>query len=165
MKYFSALFFLALLGLDIFSKGWALENLPLIHWYEGYPFNGLGVFDLGPVTFSLNFVTNTGAAWGLFAGGALWLFIVRLGVIFGLMAFLFFFNKGKAPAFPLWLILTGAVGNAIDYFLYGHVIDFFHFTFWKQSFPVFNFADSYITLGAIGLFLLTRSKKANVTVK
>ena len=159
MKYWLAAVCLMLLGLDVFSKQWAAQHLPLIHWQEGYPFNGIGVFQLGGVSFSLNFVTNTGAAWGLFANQAGWLFVVRLGVILGLMFFLTLFNKGKIPAFPMWLILTGAFGNALDYALYGHVIDFFHFTFWGSSFPVFNFADSYITLGAISLFFLTRARR------
>jgi Lipoprotein signal peptidase len=57
----------------------------------------------------------------------------------------------------MWLIVTGAIGNAFDYWRYGHVIDFLHFTFWGSSFPVFNLADAYITLGAISLFLLTRA--------
>ena len=53
----------------------------------------------------------------------------------------------------LWLIAVGAIGNALDYCLYGHVIDFIHFTFWGRTFPIFNLADTYITLGAIWLIL------------
>ncbi len=150
---------LAFLGLDFFSKSWALEHLPPIQWQSDYPFNGIGIFSIGGMSFSLNFVTNTGAAWGLFAGKAGYLFLMRLAVISGLIFFLLFFNKKRFPAFPLWLIATGALGNAIDYYLYGHVIDFLHFNFWGSSFPVFNLADSYITCGAAGLFFLTRSKK------
>lgn len=160
MKCWLVALCLILFGLDFVSKNFAVHYLPLIHWSEGYPFHGVGIFDLGKVTFSLNFVTNTGAAWGLFANQAGWLFLIRLGVILGLVFFLTVFNKGKIPAFPLWLIVTGALGNALDYGLYGHVIDFFHFTFWGSSFPVFNFADSYITLGAIALFFLTRTRRA-----
>jgi signal peptidase II len=44
----------------------------------------------------------------------------------------------------------------LDYLLYGHVIDFFHFVFWGYSFPIFNCADSYITLGVLGLIFLPR---------
>jgi lipoprotein signal peptidase len=157
MKYVFVLFFLLLFGLDIYSKQWAMGSLPIIHWHEGYPFGGIGVFDLGSVTFSLNFVTNLGAAWGLFAKYTGALFIVRLGIICGLIFFLALFNKGKMPGFPIWLIITGAIGNAFDYWRYGYVIDFLHFTFWESSFPVFNLADTYITLGAISLFLLTRA--------
>lgn len=159
MKVWTFALCLAFLGLDFLSKSLALEYLPPIRWHSVYPFNGIGVFAFGGVTFSLNFVTNTGAAWGLFSGQAGYLFLIRVAVISALAFFLLFFNKGKFPAFPLWLILTGALGNALDYYLYGQVIDFFHFTFWGHSFPVFNCADSYITLGALSLFFITRSKR------
>jgi len=53
--------------------------------------------------------------------------------------------------FPFALILTGAVGNVLDYFVYGHVIDMLHFVLWTYDFPVFNIADSLITLGVAGL--------------
>ncbi len=157
MKYLVALLLFALFALDIYSKQWAVEYLPRIHWHQGYPFGGIGVFELGGVTFSLNFVTNAGAAWGIFAQYTGSLFIIRLAVICGLIFFLALFNKGKMPIFPMWLIVTGALGNAFDYWRYGLVIDFFHFTFWGSSFPVFNLADSYITLGAASLFLLTHA--------
>ena len=51
------------------------------------------------------------------------------------------------------LIIAGAIGNLIDGFLYGHVIDYilFHTATW--SFAVFNLADSFITVGA-GLVVL-----------
>jgi signal peptidase II len=51
------------------------------------------------------------------------------------------------------LIISGAIGNLIDGFLYGHVIDYilFHTATW--SFAVFNLADSFITVGA-GLVIL-----------
>jgi signal peptidase II len=160
MKKWLFAFFLLLLGVDVISKMAALELVPPIRWLSAYPFGGIGLFQFGSVTFSLNFVTNTGAAWGVFAEYSGFLFAARLVIISSLAIFLLFFNKGKISAFPMWFVLTGAVGNAIDYWIYGHVIDFFHFTFWGWSFPVFNMADFYITLGAIGFLLSTRSKQA-----
>ncbi|MBU6446833.1 MAG: signal peptidase II, partial [Verrucomicrobia bacterium] len=61
--------------------------------------------------------------------------------------------------FPIWLVVTGAIGNVLDYCLYGHVIDFIHFTFWGYSFPIFNVADSCITIGILTLLLLPKQKK------
>jgi signal peptidase II len=64
---------------------------------------------------------------------------------------------------PIWLVLTGALGNALDYCLYGHVIDFLHFTFWGYSFPIFNIADSCIFLGVLMLILTPqKSKEAKI---
>lgn len=51
------------------------------------------------------------------------------------------------------LIIAGAVGNLIDGFAYGHVIDYILFHTETWSFAVFNLADSFITIGA-GLVIL-----------
>lgn len=116
-----------------------------------YPFSGIGIFAWGGVTCSLNYIVNTGAAWGLFAGYPGVLFIVRAIII---TAFALFSPRGPAMV----LILTGAVGNAIDYCCYGHVIDFIHCTFWGYSFPIFNVADSCISLGVLSLFFSKETK-------
>jgi signal peptidase II len=49
---------------------------------------------------------------------------------------------------PLALILAGAVGNLLDRVYHGHVVDFVH-VHWREvwSFPIFNLADSLITVG------------------
>ncbi len=52
----------------------------------------------------------------------------------------------------LALVLAGAVGNYADRVVRGYVVDFVHVTHW----PVFNLADVYVTLGALGLLLLSR---------
>jgi signal peptidase II len=156
-----ALVFLFLI--DIASKVGAIAYIPPMA-KGGYPFGGLGIFDFLGVSFSLNTVVNTGAAYGLFPGYPGLLFALRTAIILGLMAYLLFFKKEKRSAFPLWLVVTGAVGNALDFILYGHVIDFFHFQFWGRSFPVFNFADSYITIGVFFLLIAESFKKTPQTV-
>ncbi len=138
-------FFLLLLILDFATKVLAIDQIPALS-YGPYPFGGIGIFSLGGITFSLNYVVNTGAAWGLFGGYAGALFALRILIILGI---LFFVPKRV----PIWLLLTGAIGNAIDYCLYRHVIDFLHFTFWGYSFPIFNIADSCITIGILMLLL------------
>jgi signal peptidase II len=145
------LWLVLLLGLDITSKMIALRMVPPLD-FGPYPFGGIGVFSFGGITFSLNYIINTGAAWGFFAGNSGLLFVLRVIVI---LALIFLARK----QFPIWLIITGAVGNVIDYCLYGHVIDFLHFTFWGYSFPIFNIADSCITVGVFLLLLLSNKKK------
>ena len=130
-----------------------------------YPYGGVGVFsDFFGVSFSLNYVVNTGAAWGLFAGHSGLLFAFRFAIILGLVIYLLSSRRSSSPKFLLWLVVVGATGNAIDYALYGYVIDFFHFVFWGHSFPIFNLADSYITLGVLGLLLFTRKEKRQYVV-
>jgi signal peptidase II len=152
--------FLSLLGFDVVSKVLASQFVPaILPKIFGYPFGGISIFEVSGLSFSLNTVVNSGAAWGIFQGHSGLLFLLRAAIIGGLVVYLAFFNKGKSPALPLWLIVTGAIGNGIDYLAYGHVIDFFHFCFWGYSFPIFNLADCYISLGVISLLLFSRSAK------
>lgn len=146
-----------LLFLDFSSKICALHWIPPLSWGD-YPFGGIPLFNLFGISFSLNTVFNTGAAWGLFPGNPGLLFAFRMTILIALGLYLYFFQRPITQKTALWLVATGAVGNAIDYLLYGHVVDFLHFTFWGHSFPIFNFADSYITLGVIGLLLVPHSK-------
>lgn len=132
----------ALLLLDFASKWAATLMIPHVP-----------IAAVGGVTFSLDYVINTGAAWGMFAGYAGWLVLLRAAIIAGLLIY-------GMKGWQMKLIVTGAIGNVIDYCLYGHVVDFFHFTFWGYEFPVFNVADSCITIGVLALFLFAPKPKA-----
>jgi signal peptidase II len=138
-----------LLALDFFSK-WAAS-----HGIFTGSMRELPLFtDVLGVSLSLTCVYNTGIAWGFLQGFAGGLFIVRVLMIGALGVYLFF-RKSNI----LSLVLVGALGNVIDYVLYGSVVDFIHFRFWGYSFPVFNFADSYITIGAFLLFFSPSTQK------
>jgi signal peptidase II len=154
------LFFLLLLGADILAKYLALHHIPpLLPKFFDYPYGGIPIFSLGGVSFSLNTIVNSGSAWGFFQGHPGILFIIRMAIIGGLIGYLSFFNREKVSNLPLWLVVVGAIGNGIDYLAYGHVIDFFHFCFWGFSFPIFNLADSYISIGVLFLLLFSRSAR------
>lgn len=148
---FVFLSFPLLLALDILSKVAALRFIPHLQW-GSYPFGGIPIFsDFFGISFSLNTIFNTGAAWGVFNGYPGLLFFLRVAIIAGFGVYLYLYQRPSTKKISLWLIGAGAVGNAVDYLLYGHVVDFLHFVFWGYSFPIFNLADSYITLGAIGI--------------
>ena len=104
---------------------------------SGYPFGGIGVFsNWGGITFSITHVINKGAALGVFSSLQTWLVYARVCIVSGLFLFLLF---GRTTSFRkgcLTLIFAGAVGNVVDYFLYGHVVDMFYFIFWGYSFPL-----------------------------
>jgi len=109
--------------------------------------------------FNLTHVRNTGGAFGIFGGekggfGSLLFIIVSL-IAIGIIFFLFVKIKEDRPLFPLSfsLILSGAIGNLIDRFRYGEVIDFLDFHLFSFHWPAFNIADSAICIG-IGLTAL-----------
>lgn len=151
--------FSSLLAMDVVSK------MAALHWvaplrFGGYPFGGVPIFsDFLGISFSLNTVFNTGAAWGLFAGNPGFLFGARAAIVIGLGLYLYFFHRPMFKMVSLWLVAVGAIGNAIDYILYGHVVDFLHFVFWGYSFPIFNLADCCITLGVIGMLFASRKSQ------
>jgi signal peptidase II len=154
-------FVLFIFLLDLASKFWTQSHIPLMYASAPvYPYGGIGIFkDFFGVEFSLVHATNTGAAWSLFSDHASGLLILRLILITGLIFFLF---KEKSPylKLPIGLIIAGALGNILDIFFYGHVIDMFYFVFWGYSYPVFNVADSAICLGVF-LYILNSWKYAD----
>ncbi|MDP3143707.1 MAG: signal peptidase II [Candidatus Omnitrophota bacterium] len=99
--------------------------------------------------FHLTLVYNTGIAFGLFKSQTA-LFIVLSAIAIFLVAFNIY-NEVKRQQIDrvnwigLSLILGGAIGNLIDRLSWGFVIDFLDFRIW----PVFNIADSCITVGVI----------------
>ncbi|MBI5346832.1 MAG: signal peptidase II [Chlamydiae bacterium] len=154
--------FLFLLSLDILLKAYTFNFIPKMSWvHPAYPFGGIGVFKGLGMSFSINHVENLGAAWGIFAKYSNYLLYLRIFVFLGLIAYLIFNKKEKCKFFIL-LITIGALGNILDFLWYGTVIDMFYFKFGPYSYPVFNLADSYITIGIIGLILFQMFKKRKI---
>lgn len=152
--------FLVLLGLDALLKSYAFHNIPTMGaLHPFYPYGGVGVFqDFYQVTFAIVSVTNKGAAWGFLANSPNFLWWLRFIIIGFLAAYLFLRKVDWKRFAALGLVLTGAVGNLLDRFFYGSVVDMFYFQFGSYNYPVFNLADSYITIGIIW-FLLSSLKE------
>ncbi|MGY2838686.1 signal peptidase II [Thermostichus sp. MS-CIW-41] len=140
--------------LDQATKHWAVERLlpgPEI--------------ELWPGVFHLTYVENTGAAWSLFEDSAELLKWISLGVALALALLAIRGGiLGRWEQAGYGLVWAGAVGNGIDRFVNGYVVDFFNLI-WIR-FPVFNVADVAINLGVacllIGL-LQDNSKKTGST--
>jgi signal peptidase II len=149
----ASLFFLFL---DFYSKAWAYSFLPLAS-------NGLReipVFhDVLGVDFSITLALNRGAAWGMLSSFQDLILVLRLLVIASMLSYLFFFPHDRRREIPLLLIVTGAFGNVLDYFIYGQVVDFLRFNLWGYPFPIFNLADSLITVGVAAFFLVSYFSK------
>lgn len=115
--------------------------------------------------FSLTYIRNTGAAFGILAGSAasfrlpflIFFSLLAIGLIGMMLRRLSESKKGLITA--LTFILGGAIGNLIDRVVYGEVIDFLDFYWHRFHWPAFNFADSFITVGVmITFYYLVRSK-------
>lgn len=141
-----ALFALLLIGIDQVSKAFVAQNFRL----SDPP---LPLF-LG---FHTKYTHNTGAAFSLFHGNAFALGIVSLVVSIGIIAVLMI-RRRQISLFHqivMMLILAGALGNMIDRLFIGYVRDFIYFSITrpKFDFAIFNFADSFVVVGAILLIL------------
>ena len=125
------------LCLDQATKYWVVQN-----------FNLLETQPLIPGVFHFTYVRNTGAAFSLFAGNASILRWLSLLVSLGLMGFALFGGKlKKIEQISYGLLLGGAMGNGIDRFIFGSVVDFIDLRLIR--FAVFNLADVSINLGII----------------
>lgn len=131
-----------LLAIDIWVKQATVEHV--------LPSCGIPIFrDWFGVSFSLEYVKNTGAAWGAFSSMQNLLLWARGGIILALLAYVFYSTASFVRRMALSLVAAGAIGNVLDSLLYGHVVDMFHFRFGTYSFPVFNVADAVIFCGVL----------------
>lgn len=125
---------LAILGIDQLTKWLIVTNLQV---GESHPFIGQWL--------KLTYVQNRGAAFGMLQGYS-WFFLMAAGLV--VVAFIVYNARYKVPDPLRWwmgLVVAGAVGNFIDRFRFGYVIDFFDLGWW----PVFNMADAAIVTGGI----------------
>ena len=145
-----------LLFCDFFTKAYVYHVFPFYNPCAGGSCLAVPVFNnfIG-IDFLISLAVNKGAAWGVFAEFQVLLLVVRICVIFGMFVYLFFINNSLRWSIPLIFIIAGAIGNVIDFFLYGFVVDFLYFNLWGYHFPIFNFADICITIGVIYLILTT----------
>ena len=100
--------------------------------------------------FSLTYIKNSGAAWGMFAGGTIFLAIVSilfLGFIISSIKKMEDVTTFNVITYSL--IISGIIGNMIDRIVRGSVIDFFNFYIFGYDYPVFNIADIFIVVGII----------------
>ncbi len=111
----------------------------------------------------LHYTQNTGAAFGMLPG-LRWVFL-GLACLFVIAAFIFVFVYKKKidlmAKISLALITGGAIGNIIDRFRFGYVVDFIYVKI--INFAIFNAADSCIVIGGIllGVYVLFVYKEKN----
>lgn len=140
-----SLFAALLVAADQFTKHLAVAQLK--------PVGSLVVI---PGFFSLSYVENRGAAWGMLAGQQFFL------IAFSVLTLGFLVWKRKQLFHSLWgstatltLLIGGVIGNLIDRIRLNYVVDFLDFYWGHTHFPAFNIADSAICCGVF-LFIATQ---------
>lgn len=152
-----------LIIIDQLTKGWTQSTFR----FEGQTIEVIRGF------FSLTFVKNPGAAFGMGSQSSLLvrqLMFLAVPTLFSFWVVYILIKTISGPfhmSLAYALILAGAVGNLIDRYTLGYVVDFFLFYYKQHDFPAFNVADSCITVAA-GLLIwdmllqLKNKKKADV---
>lgn len=128
--------------IDQLSKWWFIENL---RWKPGLMLK---------VTSFLNMVYtwNYGISFGLMREYYQYsnaIFLITNTIIVCYLYYLMIRSKTIGSFAGYSFVIGGAVGNLIDRFFRGAVFDFIHFHYQNYSFPVFNLADCFITIGVI----------------
>lgn len=129
-----------LVATDRVFKSWAAQNLQM---------GSIG-YDLGPIALTL--VHNNGAAFGMGQGGGMLFVAMAAIIVVAIVVWIVLAKQTRTlEIVSLGLIAAGGIGNCIDRLTTGYVVDFIQFTF--IDFPVFNIADTCITIGVVLLFI------------
>lgn len=112
--------------------------------------------------FSLTYVRNQGAAWGMFQGAH---YVLAGFAVVAMAACVLFWRHlfgEERRAIPVGgLLFAGIIGNLIDRVRLGYVVDFLDFHWGVHHFPCFNIADCAICISVFLLILLQwRTKNA-----
>ncbi len=110
-----------------------------------------GHLDLIPGVLRITYATNSGGAFSMFADHTMVLAIVSAVVCLVVIVLMITLKRANLAKLALGFILGGAIGNLIDRFVMGYVVDMFEPLF--IDFAVFNVADIFITIGAL-LFVI-----------
>ncbi len=133
----------AVFALDQWTKRWATRSLA-----DRAPIQVLDDF------VRLTYTRNSGVAFGLGAGSHFPFYIFSVIATLAILAlFLRGRVRGRGQQIALSLILGGALGNLVDRITTGLVVDFIEVGVRRWRFPVFNVADSSVTIGVL-LFAL-----------
>jgi len=136
--------FLILVAIDQVTKYFVLENLkdrPAIELIEG--------------VFELQYLENRGAAFGMLQNAQM--FFVFIAVV--MLSFILFVlikmpTSRKYASWHCFLVMlaAGGIGNMIDRIRLNYVVDFLYFSL--IDFPIFNFADVFVSVGTVMLFII-----------
>lgn len=114
-----------------------------------------------PSFFYLTYIQNDGAALNILSGDTFILITISLIALLYIIKLVITSKDNSMFQTIIYsLLISGILGNVVDRIFYGKVIDFLDFHIFSYNFPVFNFADTFIVIGAILLVVnIIRSEK------
>ncbi|MDB2348848.1 signal peptidase II [Alphaproteobacteria bacterium] len=115
-------------------------------------FNYIDLYQFIKITyfFDITHIHNFGVSFGLFAGTIPALVLVIIGLFVTAFVLYLYINSSEfLERWGLFIIICGAIGNIVDRFINGYVIDFLYLHINQYYWPAFNFADIYISIGII----------------
>ena len=103
---------------------------------------------------NLVYVENKGVSFGMLSDYNIPFLLGILSFVISIyIIFLMTKSESRLELIGLSMILGGAIGNGIDRMFSGYVIDFIDLYYRNFHWPAFNFADSFITVGAVLFFI------------
>ncbi len=108
-----------------------------------------------PRFFEITYLKNTGAAWSMMSGQQALLSLIAV-VAIGVMLYVLMKARKNHLLYTriaMALMISGAAGNLYDRLIFQYVRDFLNFYIFGYDFPVFNIADSALTIGVIVLII------------
>lgn len=153
MLVVSLILIISLVACDQIIKVLIVNNYAeCVGYARDYYTFSIGKFDI----FGLTHIRNDGAGWSILGGQTVFLIVFTSAVMLGILAYMIIKRKklGKIDFICFSLIVAGGIGNLIDRIRmliepdFNGVIDYINLSF--IDFPVFNFADICVVVGAIG---------------
>ncbi|WP_411844010.1 signal peptidase II [Salinicoccus sp. HZC-1] len=128
-----------LLGLDQLTKYLVVQNME-----EGESIPVLGKY------LAITSHRNSGAAWGMLQGQMIFFYIVTV-IVLAILVYVYFkeAKNNLLLQIAIVMLIAGSIGNFIDRILFQEVVDFVDVLLIFYDFPIFNIADSALTVGVI----------------
>jgi signal peptidase II len=134
---------LTIFALDQWVKNWLIGPMQL---------RQRGHIDLLPF-FDFTYTENRGVSLGMFTANSMemrWILVAVTAIIAAVVFVWLLREKKFGEIFGLSLILGGALGNIVDRYQFGYVIDYADFHIGSfRPFLIFNIADAAITIGVV----------------
>ena len=148
-----SIIFFIFVSLDLLSKNLVFNYIDL------YQFIKITSF------LDITHIHNFGISFGLFSETIPSIFLITIALLVVFFIIYLLLNAQDYLEYcGLFIIICGAIGNIIDRFVNGYVIDFIYFHINQYYWPAFNFADIYISVGII-MILLNMFKKLKLNKK